>query len=152
MMRFVRNPADAFTGLVLVMVALFAWWAAADLRTGTALQMGPGYFPKLLCMLQLGLGLLVFANGLVVTQTVPLEPVAVRPLVLVLASIVYFGVAIERVGVAVAVFGLVLIAGLAHRGLRPIPLVTLAAGLAIFAVLLFIKVLGLTMMPWPWSR
>lgn len=151
-MRRLRNPADALTGLVLVATALFALWAAVDLRTGTALQMGPGYFPKLLCILQLGLGLLVLGNGFFAADAAPLESVALRPLVLVLASVAFFGVAIERIGLAVAVLGMVVIAGLAHRGLRAVPLLTLAAAMATFAILLFIQVLGLTMRPWPWSR
>jgi len=151
-MRFVRNPADAYTGLALVCFALFAWWAAGDLRTGTALQMGPGYFPKLLCALQGILGLAILTNGLAPATAAPLEPVAARPLVLILASIAFFGLAIERLGLAVAVFGLVVISSLAYRKIGIAPLILLAAGLAVFSLFLFIKVLGLTMMPWPWSR
>src|SRR3954449_11476682 len=55
---------DVLAGLLFVGVALFALWLSRDYPIGTALRMGTGYVPRLLCWILLGLGTVILVMGL----------------------------------------------------------------------------------------
>ena len=48
--------ADVLSGLMFIAIAAFGLWASRNYPVGTALRMGTGYVPRLLCWLLLGLG------------------------------------------------------------------------------------------------
>src|SRR6202048_5622532 len=60
---------DVLAGLLFVAVALFGLWLSRDYPMGTALRMGTGYVPRLLCWLLLGLGAWVLVQGFFETQS-----------------------------------------------------------------------------------
>ena len=144
----VRNVNDVLAGLFLIAVAALAFALTWHLRSGSAVSMGPGYLPKLLIAIQFIFGVGIVAQGIFGAPD-RLESWSLRPLVWILASVAFFGVTIERFGLVVAVFGLVVLSALAHRGTRPIEGLALAAVLAAFSVLVFVKALGLPMPVWP---
>jgi putative tricarboxylic transport membrane protein len=144
----IRNINDVLAGLFLIAVAMIALGLMWNLRSGSAASMGPGYLPKLLAVIQLIFGVVIVAQGLLGTLD-RLEPWRLRPLIWILAGVAFFGLAIERFGLVVAVSGLVLLSALGHRGTRPLEAILLAAVLATFSVLVFVKVLGLPMPIWP---
>ena len=139
---------DFASGILLIGIALLALALSWPLPLGEASNMGPGYVPQLLCYVQLTLGGVIVAWS-VLSRGQSLEACALRPLIFVLASVAFFGLAIERLGLVVAVVGLVLISCIAHRGTRPHEAVLLGGALAAFAVLVFVKALGLPMQAWP---
>ena len=47
---------DVLSGLLFIAIALFGLWLSRDYPIGTALRMGTGYVPRLLCWILLGLG------------------------------------------------------------------------------------------------
>src|SRR5262245_21721443 len=112
--------------------------------------MGTGYVPRLLCWLLLGLGVIVLVQGLREAQDArPLSSgdiSALRPVIFVTASLVVFGLSIERLGLVISIL---LLIGVAARGLRPLE--TLAAALVLIALSwgIFILGLGLTIPVWP---
>src|SRR5215831_16189751 len=55
---------DVLAGLMFVGVAAFGLWLSRDYPIGTALRMGTGYVPRLLCWILLGLGVVVLVQGL----------------------------------------------------------------------------------------
>jgi hypothetical protein len=55
---------DVLAGLFLMGVAALGLWLSRDYQIGTALRMGTGYVPRLLCWVLLGLGLIVLLQGL----------------------------------------------------------------------------------------
>src|SRR5437016_12563272 len=55
---------DVLSGLLFVAVALFGLWLSRDYPIGTALRMGTGYVPRLLCWILLGLGTVILVMGL----------------------------------------------------------------------------------------
>jgi putative tricarboxylic transport membrane protein len=137
-----------FTGIFLILVALLAFYLSAPLSSMTDVGLGPGYVPKMFAFVQLGFGALMIFNGFV-QEGEPTEPWHLRPLLLVLASVAFFAFSITRMGLVVSVVGLVLISCAAHRGTTWREAVALAAGSAVVSVLLFVKLLGLTMPVWP---
>ena len=145
-----RSANDVFAGAFLIVVALAGEWLASDLRVGTAVRMGPGYFPQLVGWVVLGLGLLLALRGLIV-EGPPAERWAPRPLLLIPASIAVFGYALERFGLVAAVLALVVVARVGGRDIRPVETALLGACLAAFCVLLFVRLLGMTPPVWPWD-
>src|SRR5215467_14244717 len=91
---------DLLAGLMFVGVALFGLWLSRDYPIGTALRMGTGYVPRLLCWILLGLGVVVLVQGLRDAQGARLvssgQASGWRPVVFVTASLVIFGLSIER--------------------------------------------------------
>ena len=168
---------DVLAGLMFVGVALFGLWLSRDYPIGTAVRMGTGYVPRLLCWVLLGLGVVVLVQGLraalaseasgqrgdsivrahsasedareradVVSSD---HPWGWRPVVFVTASLVIFGLSIERLGLVLSIVLLVGVGAVAARGLRLVE--TLAAALVLIALSwgIFILGLGLTIPVWP---
>jgi hypothetical protein len=150
--RAIALRQDVLAGLMFMAVATFGLMVSHNYPVGTALRMGTGYVPRLLCWILLGLGALVLMQGLrAIAPPRPSSPLpsAWRPLFFVTASLVVFGIAIERLGLVVSIVLLVAFAGMATRSLRPFE--TLVAALTLIALCwaIFIFGLGLTIPVWP---
>ncbi len=154
--RFLARK-NVLAGLMFIGIAAFALWLSRNYPIGTALRMGTGYVPRLLCWILLGLGAVIFLQGLreATTERARLAGgasawlAAWRPVVFVTLSLVLFGLSIERLGLVVSIFLLIGVGGLAARDLRPLE--TLAAALVLIALswAIFILGLGLTIPVWP---
>ena len=53
--RILPRP-DVLAGLMFIAIAALGLWVSRDYPVGTALRMGTGYVPRLLCWILLGLG------------------------------------------------------------------------------------------------
>ena len=60
---------DVLSGLLFAVIALLGLWLSRDYPIGTALRMGTGYVPRLLCWILLGLGVVILVQGLREAQT-----------------------------------------------------------------------------------
>ncbi|PTM51910.1 tripartite tricarboxylate transporter TctB family protein [Phreatobacter oligotrophus] len=142
------STADLAFGLFLVAVAAVALYLIADLPMGTAARMGPGYVPRALAVLIALIGAFIAARAFV-TAGDAFPAIAWRPILLVGAAVGLFGLLLPRLGLAATAFIVVLVAGLAATDMRWKELILIAVGLSVFAVLLFVKALGLPMPIWP---
>ena len=147
-MRRNIDLVDLVSGLFLIGIALIALALVWRLRVGTVVEMGPGYAPQLFCYMQIALGALIAVRS-IFGGARTLESWAPRPILWILASVTFFGLAIERLGLAVAVVGLVILSCLAHRGTNPLHAALLGFGLAAFSVVVFVTALGLPIPVWP---
>jgi putative tricarboxylic transport membrane protein len=144
---------DVLSGLLFIVIALLGLWLSRDYPIGTALRMGTGYVPRLLCWILLGLGVVILVQGLREAQTARTLSIADasgwRPVVFVTASLVIFGLSIERLGLVVSILLLIAVGSVAARGLQPLE--TLVAALVLIALswAIFIVGLGLTIPVWP---
>ena len=144
---------DVLAGLLFVGVALLGLYISRDYPIGTALRMGTGYVPRLLCWTLLGLGVVVLVQGL---REAPVERppssgalLAWRSVIFVTASLVIFGLTIERLGLVVSILLLIGLGALAARGLRPLETLAAALVLIVLSWGIFILGLGLTIPVWP---
>ncbi|MBS7538629.1 tripartite tricarboxylate transporter TctB family protein [Ancylobacter lacus] len=154
MSRFIRNPKDVITGgLLLALASMFAY-LSLDLPMGSAVRMGPGYFPLMLAGLLALLGLLVLIGGLRFEDAgEPLSLAAIpwRALGLVTLAVVVFGLGIRPLGLGAAMGLSVFLSALASRRFRLPTALLLTALMVAFAWLVFIKALGLPLpMRGPW--
>jgi hypothetical protein len=144
---------DVLAGLLFIAVAGLGLWLSRDYPVGTALRMGTGYMPRLLCWLLLGLGVLIAARGFRdprgATGESPIGREVLWPVLLVFVALVVFALALERLGLVVAVLLLVAIGALAGRSLRLAEAVLAAVFLVTLAWAVFIAGLGLTIPVWP---
>jgi hypothetical protein len=145
---------DVLAGLLFVGVALFGLWLSRDYPVGTALRMGTGYMPRLLCWLLLGLGAVILIQGVRETDTP--APASRRsffsqfwPIAVVTASLVAFGLTVEQFGLVLSILLLIGIGSLAARGIKPWETLAAATGLIVLSWAIFIVGLGLTIPVWP---
>jgi Zn-dependent protease len=141
----IRNPRDFWAGTIYLALAVAVLWIGRAYPLGSSARMGPGYFPA-----ALGLLLAVFGAASVARSFVragePITPFAWRPLLLVLGSVVAFGLLVNGLGALIALPILILIAAMASRYSRPdATSVAALIGMTVFCVLVFIKGLGMPM-------
>ena len=144
---------NVLAGLLFIAMAALGLWLSRDYPIGTALRMGTGYVPRLLCWLLLGLGAIVLVQGLREAQDArppsSADVSALRPVIFVTASLVIFGLSIERLGLVVSILLLIGVGAVAARGLRPLETLAAALVLIILSWGIFILGLGLTIPVWP---
>ena len=144
---------NVLAGLMFIGVAALGLWLSRNYPIGTALRMGTGYVPRLLCWILMGLGAIVLVQGLrEADRDRPAEGGALArlwPILIVTASLVAFGLALERLGLVVAIFLLIGIGSLAARGIKPWEAAATALGLILLSWAIFIEGLGLTIPVWP---
>jgi hypothetical protein len=147
----VKSPRDLGAGLLFIAIGIGGFWFGRKLNLGVASRMGPGYFPMLLSSLICFLGVVVAAKSFVVNGPA-IERPQFRPLFFIVAAMLAFGYLIERIGLALTVTTIIIIASLARRGkFNPYETIPLAIGLALFAVAAFIYGLGQTLPAW-WGK
>jgi Tripartite tricarboxylate transporter TctB family len=145
----IKSPKDFWAGLMFVGFGLFfAVWAVANYQMGTAVRMGPAYFPALLGGLLAVLGAVVLAGSLAIRgPNVP--QFHFRPLALIVVACVAFGYLVKPLGLVLSILVLVVLSALGGHEFRWKEVIILFAALAIFSVLVFVKGLGLPFQLWP---
>lgn len=94
---------DFLAGLVFFGLALMIGWRAVNYRLGTAASMGPGYFPLLLSVLLLILGVAITVQSLNRSGTIDWSITDLRSACAVLGSVIFFGLLIQQAGLLVTV-------------------------------------------------
>lgn len=140
------NLKDFGAGLLFIAIGLFFTVdALLHLRVGSALNMGPGYFPLVLggILCALGAAIAVASLG---KPNEGIGPVPWHGILMVIGGILFFAVTVRGLGFALALAGGTLMAALSSRRLRLPGALILAAAVAAFGVLVFVYGLRL---PYP---
>jgi len=141
-------PRSVWAGAIFAIIGGIGLTEARQYRLGTAVHMGPGYFPVCLSVLLLGLG----ASAVIVgwtkrhPDTVPIHW-EMRDLTLLTAGVVLFAALIDRAGLLAAAAGLILLSCLMRIGRRPVEVALLWGLLSGFCGIIFIEIFGL---PFRW--
>lgn len=135
---------NLLAGLIFVGFGLAFGYAASNYQIGTALRMGPGYFPIILAVIMVVLGaIIVVQSFLSGTDEIPLGQVPWRGLVLLIGALVFFGFTVRGLGLLPSLFVTVFLAGFASRSNGLVGALVLAAGLTTLCMVIFIWALGL---------
>ena len=146
----IRSQEDFWAGLMFVGFGVLAVLVARDYPMGTAVRMGPGYFPTYLGAISIVIGAIMtgrayrFDGGRIGRW-------GWRPLLWLSAAFAGFGLLIEGAGFVPALIALIIASSLAGRDTRPWELVLLIAVLITGSVALFIYGLELPYRLFPWS-
>ncbi|MDF3608207.1 tripartite tricarboxylate transporter TctB family protein [Paracoccus sp. DMF-8] len=142
--QMILTNKDVLSGLLFLLIAGIVAWGARGLPVGTALRMGPGFFPPVLAGILAVLGLLTLLDGLRnLTPENATAPLAWGRMLVVCGGAVFFAWGLGPLGMPLAVFGAVLISASASRQFRILPGLGLAALAALGAWLIFAWALGL---------
>lgn len=147
-MLSIRGPKDFWAGILFIALGVFAIAVGSGYTLGSAARMGPGYFPRILGMLLVVLGLIIAASGVRVKGE-PIPGWNWRATIVVLGSVVLFGYFVEKIGVAIGTVLLIIAASYASHEFRPRESVVVGLALAALAVGVFVKGLGLQLPVWP---
>jgi putative tricarboxylic transport membrane protein len=142
---------DVLAGLMFIAVAVLGLYLARDYTVGTAVRMGTGYIPRLLCWVLAALGAATVLQGLLPGgETVASEKGARwRAAVFVPGALVVFALTVEPLGLFIASLALVVVGSLAGRDLRLVEVAVAALVLAALCVGIFVWGLRLPIAIWP---
>lgn len=143
-----RDLHDLGWGAALALTGLaVAGYACASYDMGSLRRMGPGFFPVALGMLLAGLGALIAVPAM--SRPGQSRPFAWPETIAVIAALLVFGVALERLGVLLTTAMTVQIAssvaprqGLAWR-------LVLSAAVTVLVWLVFVRGLNMSLPVWP---
>lgn len=142
MSSLIKHPRDFYAGLMYAAVGLGAIIIARDYNMGTSVRMGPGYFPTMLG------GLLVLVGAISMVRSFfnkgeGIPAFSWKEIVLVLGSVVLFGVLVRGAGLVPSLILLVIVSAWASDQFRLKTALLLAVLTSVFSALVFVKGLGL---------
>jgi hypothetical protein len=146
---------NVLAGLMFMAVAALGLWLSRNYPAGTALRMGTGYVPRLLCWLLLALGALILMQGLREPEIAPPRAsdhsafAPLWPILVVTGSLVAFAFTIEQLGLVLSILLLTGIGALAAKGIKAWEALAAAVGLIVLTWVIFIVGLGVTIPVWP---
>ena len=131
------------SGLLFVIVGLiFSIWATYY-KIGSASNMGPGYFPIMLGVILVGLGILNLLKSIAKSETKVPADIAWRPLILILFANILFGVLLPSMGLVVAIFALVIVSSYAMSNTQIKEAILLATLLSVVSCIVFVWALSM---------
>jgi hypothetical protein len=145
----IKSPKNFWAGLMFIAFGLFAMIGAlVNYQVGTAVRMGPGYFPAVLGGLLAALGVLVMLESVVVEG--PKVPTFhFRPLLLISVGLVGYGYLMKYVGLMAVTALLVFVSAAGGHEFKWKEAAILSVALIVFSVLVFVKGLTLPFPIWP---
>lgn len=147
-MAAIRHPKDFWSGALFAAFGGFALIHGSRYSIGTAARMGPGYFPRILGIMMIVLGTILVLRSLR-TRGTAVPPWRWRPTLLVLGSVIFFGLIVKTLGMALSTVILIVLASLASHEFRAREAIISGVLLAILAVLVFVVGLSLQLPIWP---
>ncbi len=148
----IKGTKDLYAGLIYVAIGVVAFVWAHQYDIGSATRMGPGFFPALLGLALIGLGIASVVKGYWSQTLDPIPKYRLEPFFLILASIISFAVLIDRVGLVVAIFVSVFIACFRRVLTNPLEVFLTFVVLAAFSGLVFIHLFGMVIPLFWWTR
>lgn len=141
LVRILRRE-DLISGVSLILIALFFLWTARDYPIGSTAVMGPGYFPRALCIIIMLAGSVILVNGYRAGFPVGEEHERVRilPVLLVPASYIIFALTAQEFGLLLSGAILCLIAAFAYPKRSMVEAVLLTAMLLILSWVLWFAI------------
>ncbi len=139
-----RNK-DVWAGVMLIATGVAAILIARDYPFGSAIRMGPGYFPSVLGGILALFGLCLFVRGLRSNEKI-VGGWSLRAMIVLPLSFVLFGVLMDRAGFVPALAVLIFGSAAASSEFKLAEVALLTVGLTVLSVGIFIWGLGL---PYP---
>jgi putative tricarboxylic transport membrane protein len=144
----IKSPQDFVGGIALLAITVVAYVAMSKLGSMRGFSFGAGTVPRLFCLLLGLLSVLIIVSSF--TNRGPkLERIPWRGPVFVLTAVVFFGLSIRTLGLAVTGVITVLMAGMAVEDFKLGEGVIFALAITAFCAFLFPFALGQPIPLWP---
>lgn len=144
----IRSQQDFLAGILFFGFGAVFLYSGFNLAQGTAINMGPGYVPRLLCYLLLAVGAVLLVRGVALKGPETGEW-SLRPLFFILAATLVFAFGLRPLGLVGVIFLSVCLGRLALRETRPMEMLVIAVSMAVGSTLLFVWALKLNAPIWP---
>ena len=101
----IKSQRDFVSGLMFIVVGVIFAVGATNYSMGSSAKPGAGYFPLILSVIMAILGAIVLFKSLTIETEGgdPIGSIAWRPLLVIVASITVFGLALPRLGMFVTI-------------------------------------------------
>ena len=137
-----RSNQDVLAGVLFLLIGLGAVAGARDYEMGTAMRMGPAYFPTVLGWVLYAFGAFLLLRGIARGGGAAVNW-GWKPLAFVTLALLAFGFVITRFGLIPALVAMFLVCAAAGREYRVGEVLVLTAVLSAFAVGVFVYALKL---------
>lgn len=146
----IKNYKDFWAGVMFIAFGAFFAGFGTQYKFGSAAQMGPGYFPTVLGLLVIMLGIVVAVGGLRAGAAPErVDAFAWPTLLLVLGSVVLFGVLLQPLGLIISLLVLVAVSSYASHEFAWRATLVNALVLVVLCLLVFVWALKLQFPLWP---
>lgn len=146
-----RNQRDVLAGFLFIIAGASFAYLSAGYELGTAVEMGPGYFPFCLGLLLAALGIAVLATALSTPNDGDrVERIDLRIVASIVGSVVLFGVFLEPLGLVVSIFALVVAVSLGNHELDLKRALLTSVVLSVACVATFVYALRVQIPVWPY--
>ena len=142
-----RNNKDFLAGLLLLAIGAGGFYMALDYPFGSALRMGPGYFPRVLAGILMAFGVFILIRSILSAEKVK-GTWGWKPLAFITVSLVAFGWIMDKVGLIPALVVLFIVSAFGGHEFRWKEVVILTVVMSAFAVGVFVYGLGLPYQLW----
>jgi hypothetical protein len=146
----IRSIKDFSAGLMFIVIGGVFALGATQYPMGTAVRMGPAYFPSILGWLTVALGLFVTIQAFFEDDDEPTHT-AWRPLILVLGSVTAFAALINTGGLISATVVQIIVSALGGHEFKWKEAIISAVLMSVTVWAIFDKALGLPFKLFPWS-
>ena len=133
---------DFWSGLMFAGFGVLALKMGSTLSIGTATRMGPGYVPRMLSYILIGLGLVILVRTILAPGE-RIERLRWKPITMITIGVIVFALLFERAGLAPALVALVFLAALGGEEFKLVETALACVVLTILCIAIF--KLGLSM-------
>lgn len=146
----IRNQKDFWAGILFFAFGTFFAGFGTQYPFGTAARMGAGYFPTVLGVVLIAIGLFVSARALSPTaEESKVNRFSWRTLTLILGPVVLFGLLLNTLGLVICVVLVVAISSYASHEFSWKGMVGNAIALVALCLFVFVYALNLQFPVWP---
>ena len=138
----IRDKMEFWSASLFILFGIAFLVISPNYEFGSLSRIGSGFFPTVLSVLLIILGLAIGVRSLVWAER-PLERLAFLPTFLVTLSMLVFAVTVENAGAIVAIVLTTIIASFASKQFNWISRLSLAVALTVFSIVVFIWSLGM---------
>lgn len=144
----IKSPKDFWAGLMFIGFGVFFMVVARNYQMGSAVRMGPAYFPTVLGGIMAVLGGIVLFQSLLVKGK-PFPKMSFKPIFFISLALILFGYLLKPLGFILALVLMVFVSAFGGHEFKAKEVGILTVVLIIFAVLVFVKGLTLPFPLWP---
>jgi hypothetical protein len=146
----IKNQKDFWAGVMFAGFGAFFASIGAHYNFGTSARMGPGYFPTVLGLLLVLLGVVIAINGMSSRATIEkVDRFAWTTLLLILGPVALFGLLLGKLGLVLCLLMLIAVSSYASHEFSWKATVVNAAVLIALCLFVFVYALKLQFSIWP---
>ena len=144
----IKSPKDFWAGLMFIGFGVFFMVVSRNYQMGSAVRMGPAYFPSVLGGIMAVLGGIVLFQSLIV-KGAPFPKLSFKPIFYISLALILFGYLLKPLGFILALVLMVFVSAFGGHEFKAKEVGILTVVLIIFSVLVFVKGLTLPFPLWP---